>query len=119
MSPTRIPSITPERNRLEEILMPTDTQRVRLTEETYDRARIELAMLRMERATGSIREHTDPEQRAVRIRQLQELISSAAVGHEPPDDGVAHHVTISADAMPAGTALQSYRRSRVNRSSSS
>jgi hypothetical protein len=55
--------------------MPTDTQRVRLTEETYDRARIELAMLRMARATGSIRRHTDPEQRAVRIRELQELIS--------------------------------------------
>ena len=69
--------------------MPIDTQRVWLTEETYDRARIELAMLRMERATGSHRGHIDPEQRAVRIRQLQELISSAAVGHELPDDGVA------------------------------
>jgi transcription elongation factor GreA len=43
----------------------------------------------MERATGSIREHADPEQRAVRIRQLQELISSASLGHKPPDDGVA------------------------------
>jgi hypothetical protein len=89
MSATRIPSITSKRNRLEEILMPIDTQRVRLTEETYDRARIELAILRMERATGSIRRRTDPEQRAVRIRQLQELISSAAVGHEPPDDGAS------------------------------
>jgi hypothetical protein len=57
--------------------MPIDTQRVWLTEDTYDLARIELAMLRMERATGSHRGHIDPEQRAVRIRQLQELISSA------------------------------------------
>jgi len=69
--------------------MSIDTQRVWLTEETYDRARIELAMLRMELATGSHRGHTDPEQRVLRIRQLQELISSAAVGHEPADDGVA------------------------------
>jgi transcription elongation factor GreA len=69
--------------------MPIDTQRVWLTEEAYDRARIELALLRMEVATGSHREHTAPEQRALRIRQLQELIATAAVGHEPPDDGVA------------------------------
>ena len=69
--------------------MPIDTQRVWLTEETYDLARIELARLRMELATGAHREHTDPEQRALRIRQLQELIATAAVGHEPPDDGVA------------------------------
>jgi transcription elongation factor GreA len=69
--------------------MPIDTQRAWLTEEAYDRARIELALLRMELATGSHREHTDPQQRALRIRQLQELIATAAVGHEPPDDGVA------------------------------
>jgi transcription elongation factor GreA len=69
--------------------MPIDTQRVWLTEETYDRARIELALLRMERAMGAHRGQPDPEQRARRIRQLQELVSTAAVGHEPPDDGVA------------------------------
>jgi transcription elongation factor GreA len=69
--------------------MPIDAQRVWLTEETYDRARIELASLRMERATGTHRGHSDREQRALRIRQLQELITTAAVGHEPPDDGVA------------------------------
>jgi transcription elongation factor GreA len=69
--------------------MPIDTQRVWLTEETYDRARIELALLRMEQATGAHRGQADREQRAIRIRQLQELISTAAVGHEPPDDGVA------------------------------
>lgn len=69
--------------------MPIDTQRVWLTEQTYDRARIELAMLQMERATGSHREPTDPKRRALRIRQLHDLISSAAVGYEPPDDGIA------------------------------
>jgi transcription elongation factor GreA len=69
--------------------MPTDTQRVWLSEETYDRARIELALLRMERATGAHPGQPDPEQRARRIRQLHQLIATAAVGHEPPDDGVA------------------------------
>lgn len=69
--------------------MPIDTKRVWLTEQTYDRARIELAMLQMERATGSHRKPADPERRALRIRQLHELISSAAVGYDPPDDGIA------------------------------
>lgn len=69
--------------------MPIDAQRAWLTPETYDRARIELALLRMERAMGAHREHSDPDQRALRIRQLQELVATAAVGHEPPDDGVA------------------------------
>jgi transcription elongation factor GreA len=69
--------------------MPIDAQRAWLTAETYDRARIELALLRMEPAMGAHREHSDPDQRALRIRQLQELIATAAVGHEPPDDGVA------------------------------
>lgn len=64
--------------------MPVDTQRVWLTEQTYDRVRIELAQLLAERAAASNRE-----QRELRIRQLQRLISNAAVGHEPPDDGVA------------------------------
>jgi len=68
--------------------VPIDSQRVWLTEESYDRARIELARLRMERATGSRREHTDEEQRARRIQQLQALLSTAAVGYEPPDDGI-------------------------------
>jgi transcription elongation factor GreA len=69
--------------------MPIDAQRTWLTAETYDRAQIELALLRMERAMGAHREHSDPDQRALRIRQLQELIATATVGHEPPDDGVA------------------------------
>jgi hypothetical protein len=36
--------------------VPIDTPRVWLTEQTYDRARVELARLRMERATGSRRD---------------------------------------------------------------
>jgi transcription elongation factor GreA len=79
----------PEPNRQEDRPMPINTQRVWLTEQTYDRARVKLALLLMERATGSRRVHNEPEQRELRIRQLQELISNAAVGHEPPDDGVA------------------------------
>jgi transcription elongation factor GreA len=69
--------------------MPINAQRVWLTEETYDRARIELAFLHMERAVGAHRGGSDLERRALRIRQLEELVTAADVGHEPPDDGVA------------------------------
>lgn len=69
--------------------MSTDIQRVWLSQETYDRACVELAMLRMEQSTGSRRGGGDEEQRVRRMRRLQELISSAAIGHVPPDDGVA------------------------------
>lgn len=68
--------------------MPVSTQRVGLSEQAYDRLRVELALLLMERATGSFRVRNEPEQRERRIRRLQELIRYAA-GHEPPDDGVA------------------------------
>lgn len=69
--------------------MPTDMSRSWLTDQAYDRARIELAMLRMERATGSRRGLVDDEQRSRRIRKLAELLSNAIIGQEPPDDGVA------------------------------
>jgi transcription elongation factor GreA len=69
--------------------MSVDTHRVWLTEQALDRVRIELARLRMERATGSHRGQHDPEHRELRIRQLHELIRNATVGHEPPDDGIA------------------------------
>ena len=68
--------------------MPTDTQRAWLTEQAYDRARIELAQLLVERATGGHGERSERERRARRIRHLQELISTAT-GHEPPDDDIA------------------------------
>lgn len=64
--------------------MPVDTQRVWLSEETYDRVRSELALLLVERAAA-----TDREQRERRIRHLRELIRNAAVGLGPPDDDVA------------------------------
>jgi transcription elongation factor GreA len=76
-------------NEQEDRPVPIDTPRVWLTEQTYDLARIELARLHMERATGSRREFTDQEQRERRIRQLQALVSGAAVGHQPADDGIA------------------------------
>ncbi len=69
--------------------MTVDTQRVWLTEQTYERVRVELARLLAERATGSHRARGGPEQRELRIRQLHELIRYAAVGYVPPDDGVA------------------------------
>jgi transcription elongation factor GreA len=69
--------------------MPIDTQRAWLTQQAYDRARIELAQLLVERATGGHAERSDRERRALRIRHLQELISTATVGHEPPDDDIA------------------------------
>ena len=47
--------------------MPIEAQRAWLTAETYDRARIELALLRMEQATGAHRGQADREQRALRI----------------------------------------------------
>ena len=64
--------------------MVVDSPRVWITEQTYDRVRIELALLLAERAAG-----TDGEWRERRIQQLQELIRNADVGREPPDDGVA------------------------------
>jgi len=79
------------RDRLDELPMSIDTQPAWLSEETYDLARIELALLRMERATGSHRGRPDPERRARRIRQLHELIATAAVGHKPPDDPYRRH----------------------------
>ncbi len=69
--------------------MPIDTQRAWLTQQAYDRARIELAQLLVERATGGHAERSERERRARRIRHLQELVSTATVGHEPPDDDIA------------------------------
>ena len=68
--------------------MPIGTQRAWLTEETYERARIELAELLTRRDAGSFVEHGDKEQCARRIRRLQELLGDAVVAYEPPDDGV-------------------------------
>ncbi|MDN5859193.1 MAG: GreA/GreB family elongation factor [Pseudonocardia sp.] len=68
--------------------MTVDTQRIWLTEPTLDRIRAELALLQTGR-DGSFRGQDDPQRRELRIRHLHDLIQSAAVGHEPPDDGIA------------------------------
>ena len=69
--------------------MPIEMQRAWLTEETYERARIELAELLIRRAAGSFIEYSDEQQCARRIRRLQELLGDAVIGYEPPDDGIA------------------------------
>ena len=69
--------------------MPIEMQRAWLTEETYERARSELAELLIRRAAGSFIEYSDEQQCARRIRWLQELLGDAVIGYEPPDDGIA------------------------------
>ena len=69
--------------------MPIEMQRAWLTEETYERARIELAELLIRRAAGSFIEYSDEQQCARRIRRLQELLGDAVIGYAPPDDGIA------------------------------
>jgi transcription elongation factor GreA len=69
--------------------VPIETQYAWLTEETYERARAELAQLLTRRTAGSFGEHGGAKHCARRIRRLQELLGDAVVGYEPPDDGVA------------------------------
>jgi transcription elongation factor GreA len=88
--------------------MPVNTQRVWLSEQAYDRLRVELALLLMERATGSFRIHNEPEQRERRIRRLQELIRNAVVGHEPPDDGVAEPGMVLTVRHEAAGLIETY-----------
>ena len=64
-----------------------NTEEVWLTREAYDRLKEELAALLDGRGNVST-DVDEQEQRELRIRQLQELIHTAAV-HEPPDDGIA------------------------------
>jgi transcription elongation factor GreA len=67
--------------------MSVNTELVWVTSDAYDRLKRELAALLERRGNGSA-DVTDQERRERRIRQLHELIRTAAV-HEPPDDGVA------------------------------
>jgi transcription elongation factor GreA len=85
---------------------PVDTQRVWLTEDAFNRMKVELANLLVERSGYGIGNGelaagepqgrdvddgavmADWQHRELRIRQLMELIRSAVV-LEPPDDGVA------------------------------
>ncbi|GAA4619962.1 GreA/GreB family elongation factor [Saccharopolyspora hordei] len=61
-----------------------------LTKEAHDRLRAELDELLAHRAEGSgDDELTEEGQRRARIREIQDLLSSAVVGETPPDDGIA------------------------------
>jgi transcription elongation GreA/GreB family factor len=83
----------------------TSTHRVWLTPEAHDRLQAELAALLAPRTTtapgdsahsgtedsGTVDSGTvdTARRRAARVRELQELLGKAAVGEDPPDDGVA------------------------------
>ena len=79
--------------------MPIGTQRAWLTEETDERARIELAELLTRRDAGSFVERGDKEQCARKIRRLQELLGDASLA-------TSHRMTASpspAWRRPCGT----------------
>lgn len=74
----------------------TSTDRTWLTPEAHERLRTELASLlalvgSANSGTDSATDDTvdDARRRAVRIRQLQELLANAVVGQDPPNDGIA------------------------------
>ncbi|GAB3431286.1 GreA/GreB family elongation factor [Actinophytocola sediminis] len=60
----------------------TSIERVWLTQEADQRLRAELAALQAARPVG------EPE-RDARVREIQELLRTAVVGQDPPDDGMA------------------------------
>ncbi|HZQ33918.1 MAG TPA: GreA/GreB family elongation factor [Mycobacterium sp.] len=74
----------------------TGTQAVWISPQAYERLQRELATLRVLRAdglrsAGDTNENTAAIQGAwqARIQQIHELLSIAAVGQDPPDDGIA------------------------------
>src|SRR6476469_1243003 len=74
----------------------TSTQRVWLTPEAHDRPQAELAALLAPRASTTPVDPAstdavvaDQRGRAARVRELRELLAKAAVGDDPPNDGVA------------------------------
>lgn len=71
----------------------TGTERVWLTPQAYRRLQVELTeLLRPRDASGADEDDQfEPgfQQRQARIREVQDLLSSAVVGEDPPDDGVA------------------------------
>ncbi|HEX6345178.1 GreA/GreB family elongation factor [Umezawaea sp.] len=67
----------------------TSTRSVWLTPEAAQRLRTELADLV---AAGTTRTRDDPAargRREERVREIRELLATAVVGQDPPDDGVA------------------------------
>lgn len=71
----------------------TGTERVWLTPQAYRRLQAELTELLWPRDASGADEDDQFEpgfqQRQARIREIQDLLSSAVVGEDPPDDGVA------------------------------
>ena len=73
----------------------TSTQRVWISPQAYERLQRELATLRelctAAAARGDIDENSDALQQwwQARIQQIHDLLVDAAVGEDPPDDGIA------------------------------
>jgi transcription elongation GreA/GreB family factor len=68
----------------------TSTERVWLTPEARDRLHAELASLQAPTTKDTTDSAVDnARRRAVRVRQLQELLANAVVGEDPPNDGIA------------------------------
>ena len=71
------------------------TQRVWISPQAYERLQQELATLRRLSAAGVINGDTDENAAAVqrgwqtRIQQIHDLLVTAVVGEDPPDDGIA------------------------------
>ncbi|GGP75120.1 GreA/GreB family elongation factor [Saccharothrix coeruleofusca] len=62
-----------------------------LTPQAHERLRAELVALMTPHAADGHDEHAtlNRHQRELRIRQIQDLLTKAVVGQDPPDDGVA------------------------------
>ncbi|GAA2791231.1 GreA/GreB family elongation factor [Mycolicibacterium pallens] len=75
----------------------TSTEPVWMTREAYTRLQTELAALRSRPTTEVAEDSRDNDQplvtkfaaRQARIRQIQDLLTNAVVGEDPPDDGIA------------------------------
>ncbi|MCV7217169.1 GreA/GreB family elongation factor [Mycobacterium crocinum] len=71
------------------------TQRVWISPQAYERLQQELATLRRLSAAGALNGDTDENAAAVqrgwwnRIQQIHDLLVTAVVGEDPPDDGIA------------------------------
>lgn len=62
------------------------TEHIWLTPDAHRRLQTELAALR---APAALDDVDAARRRAVRIREIQELLANAVVGEDPPNDGVA------------------------------
>lgn len=106
-----------------------------LTPQAHDRLRTELTTLL---TPGTVEEPEAGRRRATRVRELRELLATAVVGEDPPNDGVAepgmvltvryddtgdeetfllglrdaeeHDLEVYSPASPLGTALTGTRR---------